>query len=57
MGITVSIGVAGMSAKECSVDTLIDHADEALLEAKKKGKDRVVLFSCRGEAQDSQQGS
>lgn len=36
-----------MSAEECGVDALIDHADEALLQAKKRGKNRIVLSSCR----------
>ncbi|MFP4167225.1 MAG: GGDEF domain-containing protein [Desulfonatronovibrionaceae bacterium] len=43
--VTVSIGVAEKGPEQCTVDTLIDRADQALLKAKKAGKNRVVLDS------------
>lgn len=42
-GITVSAGVAGFPADAKTRDELIRRADEALYEAKKKGRDRVCL--------------
>ena len=47
---TVSIGVATWRG-EGSVEEVIKKADEALYEAKRTGKDRVVVFRDRGEGQ------
>lgn len=42
--ITVSCGVAGFSLDTLSIDTLIDQADQALLAAKRAGRDRVLCY-------------
>ncbi len=39
---TVSVGVAQLSAKDGSIDDLLNRADEALYAAKKAGRDKVV---------------
>jgi len=39
--ITVSLGVAGKNDPDCDIDALVDEADQALLQAKQKGKNRV----------------
>jgi diguanylate cyclase (GGDEF)-like protein len=41
LDVTVSIGVAAWTGQE--LDTLVDHADQALYAAKAAGRDRVVL--------------
>lgn len=41
MGVTVSIGIATASDPEVSVESLIEAADQALLVAKRAGKDQV----------------
>jgi diguanylate cyclase (GGDEF)-like protein len=38
---TVSVGVASMSGKTADLDTLMAHADAALYESKRAGRDRV----------------
>lgn len=42
LNFTVSCGVAARSFNTLSVEALIDHADQALLVAKRTGRDRVV---------------
>lgn len=39
--ITVSLGVAGKNDPDCDIDALVDEADQALLQAKQKGKNSV----------------
>ncbi len=43
--VTVSIGLA-MCSDTCSSDELTDDADTALYQAKREGRDRVVVHSC-----------
>ncbi|MDQ7039234.1 MAG: GGDEF domain-containing protein [Aquificota bacterium] len=50
IGSTVSIGVATMRGED-GVEEVIKRADEALYEAKRSGKDRVVVFRGTGEDQ------
>ena len=52
--VTVSIGVASCSSELCSVKGLIDAADRALYDAKKRGRNSVRLFA---EMEDSEDGS
>ena len=42
LGVTVSIGVASMSPGSDSLEALMKRADDALYEAKKTGRNRVV---------------
>ncbi len=42
--ITVSIGIAGSSLTTSGVQPLLSHADQALYEAKRSGRNRVVLW-------------
>jgi len=43
--VTISIGVAGKDVSgPFEIATLIDHGDKAMYEAKKQGKNRVVLY-------------
>ncbi len=39
--LSVSIGVATLGAREPSLEALVRHADDALYEAKRRGRDRV----------------
>lgn len=41
--VTLNIGVAEKNSPSASIDTLIDQADLAMLEAKKRGKNQIVL--------------
>jgi diguanylate cyclase (GGDEF)-like protein len=41
MGVTISIGVATLPASAVEVDALVDAADDALLRAKRAGKDQI----------------
>lgn len=45
VSVTVSIGVAVDPLGKMSLDALSDHADEALLQAKEAGRNRVVVAS------------
>jgi two-component system cell cycle response regulator len=45
LGVTISIGVAGASIKTSGVEILMRRADQALYDAKRSGRDRVVLSS------------
>ncbi|MCJ7589126.1 MAG: GGDEF domain-containing protein, partial [Candidatus Aminicenantes bacterium] len=40
--VTVSIGVAVMSAADQNIDAIIKRADDALYRAKKEGRNRVI---------------
>ena len=44
LSVTVSIGVAPFVGAKTNVDTLLAHADKALYEAKRLGRNRVYLF-------------
>ncbi len=52
-GLTVSIGVAALDAKEASSGKLLDKAIEALKDAKRSGKDTYVLYSGDSERIDT----
>ena len=43
MRITISIGVASLEASDDRIDTIIRRADMALLDAKKAGKNCVIV--------------
>lgn len=43
--ITISLGVAELSESNESIDTLIDHADQALYAAKENGRNQVAVYS------------
>lgn len=43
--LTVSIGLAQLQDKEMSMDQVINHADEALYQAKSSGRDQVAIYS------------
>jgi diguanylate cyclase (GGDEF)-like protein len=43
--LTISVGIAGMANESMSLDTLLDHADQALYQAKEAGRNRVMLRS------------
>jgi diguanylate cyclase (GGDEF)-like protein len=45
LGVTISVGVAGATATTAGIETLCRHADQALYEAKREGRDRVVVFA------------
>lgn len=49
---TVSIGVTGQARQDRDLANLIRRADEAMYEAKRTGRDRVVVASAPGEAGD-----
>jgi diguanylate cyclase (GGDEF)-like protein len=42
--ITVSIGVAGATLQTSGIEPLLNNADHALYEAKRSGRNRVVLW-------------
>lgn len=44
LAVTVSIGVAGVTLVTPSIDILMRHADQALYEAKRSGRDQVVVW-------------
>ena len=51
--VSVSVGLAcGMAENEEEWSTLLGQADRALYQAKKKGRDRVEVFSKAGFEQD-----
>jgi diguanylate cyclase (GGDEF)-like protein len=43
VSVTISIGVAGATIRTAGIETLLRQADRALYEAKRSGRDRVVL--------------
>lgn len=56
--ITISIGLAHNLPELRQAESLIDHADQALLVAKQSGRDRVIRFSLlEGEESDPSRGS
>jgi len=48
--ISVSIGVAGFDRQIVDKQSLIERTDEALYEAKQKGRNRVVVFNSKGDS-------
>jgi diguanylate cyclase (GGDEF)-like protein len=42
--ITISLGVAEYQLPDFSIETVIDHADQALLKAKSGGRNNVVIW-------------
>jgi diguanylate cyclase (GGDEF)-like protein len=42
VALTISVGIAGLASESMSLDTLLDHADHALYQAKDAGRNRVV---------------
>jgi diguanylate cyclase (GGDEF)-like protein len=55
MGVTISIGVATLPASAVEVDALVDAADDALLRAKRAGKDQIR--TAPGRASDEGEGA
>lgn len=43
--LTISLGIAELSAETRNIEQLIDHADLALLDAKGQGRNRVVIWN------------
>ena len=54
--VTVSIGIANCESASDSVDSIVRRADEALYEAKRAGRNRVV-FAARDAAGGTAVGS
>jgi diguanylate cyclase (GGDEF)-like protein len=52
MGVTISIGVATLPASAVEVDALVHAADDALLRAKRAGKDQIRTAPGRARAQE-----
>jgi diguanylate cyclase (GGDEF)-like protein len=48
ISVTVSIGIAELTARPDGVETLLGRADSALYEAKHAGRDRVRVFATSG---------
>ena len=44
LSVTVSIGIAPFAGAKTNVDTLLAHADKALYEAKREGRNRACVF-------------
>jgi len=42
VALTISVGIAGLAGAAMPLDTLIEHADQALYQAKAAGRNRVV---------------
>ena len=47
--ITISLGIAELSPGTHNIDQLIDHADQALLQAKQSGRNRIHLWSTENQ--------
>jgi two-component system cell cycle response regulator len=45
LGVTTSVGVAGRLSSHANVESLVSDADQALLQAKRDGRNRVVVSS------------
>ena len=43
--ITVSIGIADLSDQVDNVERLVDNADQALLQAKQNGRNRIEIWN------------
>lgn len=54
--ITVSIGIAAASVTTSGIQPLLNHADQALYEAKRSGRNRVVLWRPPADATLKQAG-
>jgi len=50
VSISVSIGIAGLDQQIVDKQSLIERTDEALYEAKQKGRNRVVVFNSKGDS-------
>ena len=50
---TVSVGVALLHSDDADLDTILHRADLALYEAKRKGRNRVILYERDKEAQSN----
>lgn len=48
--VTISIGVASCSADLCSSENIVDAADKALYEAKRRGRNQICTFENMGAA-------
>ena len=42
--VTISVGIAGASVRTSGIQALLRQADQALYEAKRSGRNRVVLW-------------
>ena len=45
--VTVSLGITELGDRECSSETLVEEADQALYEAKRSGRNKVCVFESR----------
>jgi diguanylate cyclase (GGDEF)-like protein len=44
VNITISIGILGDSAHQFSLDAALQNADEALFQAKNKGRNQIAVY-------------
>ncbi|RIB28090.1 hypothetical protein C2G38_2028819 [Gigaspora rosea] len=51
--VTVSFGIADMNSSVESHEDLLKHADEALYDAKKQGRNRVIIWTNKNDSVDS----
>jgi len=54
--LTLSIGIASYSEDAQDSDTLLERADQALFQAKSKGKNRICLYTSTAEKQNEYHG-